>query len=135
MSLFAWLLILFFIGMPLLLTIINVFYFFKRNKKLEAITDFLTFFFGIGFTGLLFSILGFPEWSEPVVMGGPDICLHTPISREFMPTFLAFCAIAVLGYILLRINRMNLPPIPVVFCLSGVSIGFVISVSYSFSAT
>lgn len=123
-----------FIGIPIILTLINIVLLFAE-KKFQArtvnVVDIITFFLGISFTVLLAGIVGFHEWNEQLYFTGgkyTDGGTYTPISLESMPTFITICLIAVVSYILLRFLRKKLSPIIASLCYSGIFLGFVLTV-------
>lgn len=129
---FAWLLVLFFIGTPIVLTIINIiFLFYKKGNytRFLNVSDGFTLVLGVSFTALLFSMGDFPEWSESLIRDGTSFFyFHTPIAHEFFITFLAFSSIAFCGHAILRIKKDNLPPIIATLCISGIFIGIILCI-------
>lgn len=116
---------------PVILSIINLIYLFYkqgRKSKLINVVDTLIFVLGPTYSALLFFICEFPDWSKPVIVGGGFSTVHTPISYESMPTFIALCIAAILGYVILRISRDRLPPMPAAICICEILIGIILSV-------
>ena len=116
-----------FVGIPVLLTIFNVFLLFaepklkSRFKKIIAISDIMTFGLGVTYTGVLATFMGLSEWHEQLYVGEGT---YTPVSFEHLATFGTVCGIAVLSYILLRFFGKKMPPIIAVVCYSGMLLGF-----------
>lgn len=118
----------FFLGVPILLTLWNIALLFIEKKKFVKvnsvkITDITTFTLGISFTALLADFSGFEEWYVQLY-NGTDISAYTPISFESMPTFITLCAVAVAGYVLLRFFGKRLSPVIASLCYSGMFLGF-----------
>ncbi len=111
---------------PFILTIINIINIFKKKKIMENLTDTLTFVLGIILTYILFITLGFKDYQEALIVktvGAIDpFELHTPIASWSMPTFLSICLVGVISYILIRIKKLDLPPLVVVLSMSGIYI-------------
>ena len=120
----GWLLLLIIIGVPIILTLLNIILLFAegifKRKSVNAV-DSMIFLLGIPFTWLLARITEFHEWNEQLFThNGP----YSPISFESMPTFLAICFVALAGYLLLRIFGKRLPPIIASLCYGGMFLGF-----------
>lgn len=119
-----------FILMPALITIFNIINLIKKKKIREKLIDNLTFFLGIPLTLYLFSYWGVKDYTEPVVVGGLQFELHTPLSSEYMPTFLAIAAVAIIGYWIMRIKKANLPPIISLLCISSIFSGIALGILF-----
>ena len=52
-------------------------------------------------------------------MGGGEIDLHSPIASWSMPTVLIICLVGIISYALIRIKKLNLPPLVIVGAMSG----------------
>lgn len=123
-----------FIGVPIILTLLNIAFLFAENKfkkRIINIIDIMTFSFGISFTILLSGATGFHEWNEQLYFTGgkyTDGGTYTPVSFESTPTFLTICLIAVAGYLLLRFLGKKLSPIIASLCYSGMFLGIVLTV-------
>ena len=126
-------LLIFIFGIPLLLTIVNVFsllavFHDKQEIKSQKTWDLFTILAGAILSLLLFFSLDFKEWQHPVIIGEIfSAKLHTPLSGEFHATFISLYVLAILSFLVLRFIE-NLPPLISVFCVSGVLVGFVLSV-------
>ncbi len=113
-----------FIGSPIILTLTNIALLFVENKvkaKTVTVIDISIFYLGISFTTLLAGFEEFHEWNEQLYVGEGG---YTPISFESMPTFLAICAVAVGGYLLLRFLGQKLSPVIASLCYGGMFLGF-----------
>ena len=55
-------------------------------------------------------------------MGGGEIDLHSPIASWSMPTVLIICLVGIISYALIRIKKLNLPPLVIVGAMSGIFI-------------
>ena len=123
-----------FIGIPIILTLINIAFLFSENKfKTRTVNaiDIITFFLGISFTILLTGFTGFHEWNEQLYFTGgkyTDGGTYTPISIESLPTFITICIIAIVSYILLRFLSKKLSPIIASLCYGGLFLGFCLTV-------
>lgn len=130
----VFLLLFVFIGVPIILTMINIVLLFAE-KKFKARTvnaiDTITFFLGISFTILLSGATGFHEWNEQLYFTGgkyTDGGTYSPISFESLPTFITICIVAVISYILLRFFSKRLSPIIASLCYGGLFLGFCMTV-------
>lgn len=122
-----------FIGAPIILTLTNVALLFVENKvkaQVVNVIDIAIFFLGVSFTTLLASFVNFKEWNVPIYFYGKyhDTGTYTPISFESMPTFLAICSVAVVGYLLLRFLGKKLSPVIASLCYGGMFLGFCLTV-------
>ena len=107
---------------PWILTVLNIINLFKKKKIKENCVDVLTFVLGILFTFILYFTLGFKDYTEPLRMGSLEADIHTPIASWSMPTVMAICTLGVVSYILIRIKKLDLPPLIIVGCMSGIFI-------------
>ena len=107
---------------PWILTVLNVINLFKEKKIKENVVDVLTFILGILFTIVLYFSLGFKDYHEALRMGSFEADIHTPISSWSMPTVIAICMLGIVSYILIRIKKLDLPPLIIVGCMSGIFI-------------
>ena len=112
------------LGLPLILTVFNIINLFKKKKlvKTTIVTDILTFVLGIGLTVLLYWFFGFQDYQEALHLGGGEVGLHAPIASWSMPTVIAILILGIISYILIRIKKLNLPPIIAVASMSGIFI-------------
>ena len=118
------LLIFMFCILPLILTLVNIIYLFKKkkNKKRENIVDILIFVFGIGYTVLLYLSYGFLDYTESLRLGGLEIDIHAPIASWSMPTVITILVLGIVSYLLIRIKKAKLPPLVIVGSMSGILI-------------
>ncbi len=109
---------------PIYLTIINILNLIIKAKFKENLHDFLTFLVGIIFTCILWNIFDVKPYTETIRYDGSifDATVHTPIDFVSAPTVYAVLTVGLLSYILIRINKSNLPPLITVFSMSGISI-------------
>lgn len=123
-----------FIYLPLVLTIINIINLFKKKKIIENLTDTLTFVLGIILTVILFIVLGFKDYQEALIVKTVDTVnpfeMHTPIASWSMPTVFAICLVGVISYMLIRIKKLDLPPLVVVLSMSGIYICSIYMIIY-----
>lgn len=114
---------------PWILTIWNLFYLFKKEKKKENALDLLIFLLGISLTILLYCIFDYKSYDEALLKGslsGSGL-YHEPIASKSMPTILLFSVIGIFSYAILRIKKLDLPPLAIVLCMSGMIIGTLLS--------
>ena len=119
---------------PFVLTIINIINLFKKKKIIENLTDTLTFVLGIILTNILFITLGFKDYQEALIVktvGTVDpFEMHTPIASWSMPTVFAIELMGIISYILIRIKKLDLPPLVVVLSMSGIYICSIYMIIY-----
>lgn len=132
-------LIFLFLGTPIILTGLNIYFLFRKktknkktsNKKI-AVSDAFTFILGVLFTWLLFCIFEFSEWNEQIYVGqklSPIMqSSYTPIAFKHMLTFLTFFTISLISYFVLRIKKDKLPPLIACFSVAGIWIGFILTI-------
>ena len=116
--------------LPLILTIFNLINLFKKKKIKENAIDFLTFVLGTTFTCILYFLLGFKDYNQALMVGGGELDLHAPIASWSMPTVLTICIIGIISYVLIRIKQIDLPPLMVVLCMSGIFICSIIMIIF-----
>ena len=105
---------------PIVLTIFNIINLFKKKKIKENLIDILTFVLGIILTGVLYFGLSFDDYNQALHLGGMEIDLHAPIASWSMPTIIGIVVLGVVSYFLIRIKKLDLPPIVIVVCMSGI---------------
>ena len=119
---------------PFVLTIINIINLFKKKKIIENLTDTLTFVLGIILTNILFITLGFKDYQEALIVKTVGMVnpfeMHTPIASWSMPTFLSICMMGIISYIIIRIKKLDLPPLVVVLSMSGIYICSIYMIIY-----
>lgn len=111
-----------FLIIPLILTLLNIINLFKKKKIKENIIDILIFTLGITFTILLYCVSAFKDFDEALYLGGGEIDVHSPIASWSMPTVLTIFVIGIISYILIRIKKLELPPLVIVCSMSGIFI-------------
>lgn len=111
-----------FLVVPLILTVINILNLFKKKKIKENLVDILTFVLGIGFTFILYYLFGFRDYHKPLILSGGEIEAHAPIASWSMLTVISILVIGVISYILIRIKKLDLPPLVIVSAMSGILI-------------
>ncbi len=128
MYLFMVVLIIVFLGIPLLLTLFNIYLLFTKKyikEKIVLVNDILTFALGISYTILWWIMQDYNEWNVQLYTGQGE---YTPISYQSMPTFLTLCCIAIAGYVVLRFLRNKLSPILASLCYGGIFMGFCLTI-------
>ncbi|MDO4963746.1 MAG: hypothetical protein Q4E75_06615, partial [bacterium] len=104
---------------PLVITYVNINYLFSKKRKNERLFNILTFTLGPAFTIILFLVCGFKDYNQSLYLGGMDITVHSPIASWSYPTVLVIILIGILSYWLLRIKKIDLPPLIIVFAIAG----------------
>ena len=107
---------------PLILTLFNIINLFKKKKIKPGLIDTLTFVLGVSYTIILYHILGFKHYTEPIVIGDASTQLHSPIAVDCIPTVIAILILGVISYILVRVKKLDLPPLVIVASMSGILI-------------
>lgn len=111
---------------PFILTAINLINLFSANKIAENKIDAIIFIAGIALTVILYKMLSFEDYDKQlyITMGGNfESAIHAPIFSLSMPTIITIAWIAIMSYVILRVRKLNLPPIVIVVCLSGMLMG------------
>ncbi len=108
--------------MPFILTLLNIINLFKKKKIKENLIDILTFSLGIVLTIILYYVSGFKDYTEALRLGGLEITVHSPIASWSMPTVITICIVGIISYSLIRIKKLDLPPLLVVCAMSGILI-------------
>ena len=117
-----------FIGIPLILTLINIISLILKNivpVTVANINDTLIFLVGIPYTAILIHFIGFVEWNVQLEYSSDKFSngAYTPIAAESLPTVITVFAIALLAYAVPRIFGANVPPFIAAFCYSGMFLG------------
>lgn len=118
-------------GLPWVLTVINIINLIKKKKFKENLVDLLIIVLGIAFTILLYWYNDYKDYDVQLrVPHGLMIPanLHTPILWASMPTIVTLCIIGILSYVIIRVKKLDLPPLAIVLCMSGMIIGMLISI-------
>lgn len=111
-----------FLVVPLILTILNIINLFKKKKLKENLVDILTFTLGIIFTFILFYISGFKDYHESLYFGGLEIDVHSPIASWSMPTVIAILVVGVISFVVIKIKKLDMPPLVIVCAMAGMLI-------------
>ena len=106
---------------PLILTAFNLINLFKKKKIKEDAIDILTFVFGILLSTILYKLMDFKDYTEPINKG-IDVVVHAPIASWSMPTVIGILMIGVISYILIKVRKIELPPLIIVCSMSGIMI-------------
>lgn len=107
---------------PCLLTLSNVKNLFMKKKTSENLVDILTFSLGTVLTALLFFLCHFKDYNEAIIIGDGSIQLHSPVASWSYPTVLAIFILGLISYILIRVKKLQLPPLVIVGAMSGIFI-------------
>lgn len=108
---------------PPLLTIINLFNLFARNKWKKNLIDGSILVLGVLLTLLLYCMVWNPlDWNEPLYIF-MELNYHAPIASWHEATLAVISFAALLGYVVLRFIPKELPPILSVLCLSACYLG------------
>ena len=121
-SLLGFLFLFSFLILPWILTVFNIINLFKKKKIKEELIDCLTFVLGITFSIILYVFFGFKDYNEALMISGGDLELHSPIASWSLPTVISIYALGIISYILIRIKKLDLPPLVVVGSMSGIFI-------------
>lgn len=99
------------LGLPIVLTILNIICLISKRKlnERENVVDVLIFVLGITYTIILYSFIGFEDYTEQlrIPYSATLGIYHAPIASASMPTILIIAYIAILGYIILRARKTN----------------------------
>ena len=122
---------LFMVGLilPLLLTVGNLYNLCSKTPFHERVVDCYTFVLGPLFMCFLWMIWSAPDWNE-ALYDHFEPYFHTPLASWHLPTILALSAWALLSFWFLQSARERLPPLPTVFCVSGLEAGAVLSLAF-----
>lgn len=119
------------IGLPWILTIINTINLVSKNKIKEDIIDLSIIILGIIFTILLYSYNSYKDYNVQLAISygqtGGGGFYHAPILWNSMPTIITLAIIGIASYIIVRIKKLDLPPLIIVLCMSGMIIGIILS--------
>lgn len=121
-------------GLPWILTIINIINLISKKKVKENLVDFLIIVLGIIFTILLYWYNSYEDYNVQLRInygqtGGIGF-YHAPIAGQSMPTIIALAIVGIVSYIVVRVNKLDLPPLTIVLSMSGMVIGIVISITW-----
>lgn len=121
-------------GLPWVLTIINVINLISKKKIKENLVDFLIIVLGIIYTILLYYYNSYEDYNVQLRInygqtGGTGF-YHAPIASVSMPTIIALAIVGIVSYIIVRVNKLDLPPLTIVLSMSGMVIGIVISIMW-----
>ena len=105
---------------PFILTVFNILNLFKKKKTKENLIDILTFLLGIILTVILYLLYEFKDYNQALRLGGGEIDLHSPIASWSMPTVLTISLVGIISFALIRIKKLNLPPLVIVGAMSGI---------------
>lgn len=115
---------------PFVLTLFNIINLFKKKKIKPNLIDSLTFILGIGLTILLYWYCSFEDYEVALRLGGLEIKYHAPLASWSMPTVITICIVGIISYILIRIKKLDLPPLLVVISMSGIFICTIFSIFF-----
>ncbi len=108
--------------LPLILTLFNIINLFRKKKVKENLIDIITFVLGIILTIILYKFLGFKDYDKSIILSGLEVTAHAPIASWSMPTFIGILILGIVSYFLIRIKKLDLPPLIIVGCMSGILI-------------
>ncbi len=128
--------LLFFVGVPIVLTIVNFTRLFTKEPY-KKIYDVLILVLGPLFTAVYLGAFAADrkEYYEPVILGGDNAGLHTPIAGEFELSFVMFAAVGLIGMIVLCLKNKRLPPLVSVILLSAVYLGNILNILFCVQIT
>ncbi len=120
-----------FVGIPLVLTAINMIALFFRkpslelsvsSRKIEALTIILGIVYSIIYAASGFSNITFNDWW----MEARNFEKHSPVLTETLPTIIIIVGVSMLGYVIARYGRLEkLPPLILTFCIAAMYLGAV----------
>lgn len=121
-GLFIWLIVILCVFGPFVLTLFNTINLFKKKKIKEDVIDILTFVFGILLSTIFYKFMEFKDYADPIYITGIDTTLHAPIASWSMPTVMAIVILGMISYIIIKIRKLDIPPLIIVFSMSGIMI-------------
>ena len=107
---------------PIIVTITNIIYVAKKNKKV----GFETCLYGMGILFMLDMSCGLPDYTLPVNLAS-SIGLHQLISTSHIGTICVFILIGISSYFALKFHKKEYPPLLYVILIAGVYISCIIS--------
>ncbi len=122
----AWLLV---FGIPIGATVSNLILLIfdrKCSRRFRNFTDIFIFGVGIPLTTVFAYMMNFKEWNVPINYVD---AFYTPIAFESLPTFLVLCAVALIGYGVVRVFGVKIPPLAAALCCAGMYIGMILAVA------
>ena len=125
-DLFPVLMIVFFIGLPVIITVLNIWNVFAKRKLIPKTLLFLTVILGLCFYFIYLSVfhVSSTEWNEAVYIG----TYHIPIASDYFVSFIVVIAVSIISlFVIALISAKKLSPIIASFSLAGVLIGNVLN--------
>lgn len=126
-----------FVLYPLIITLLNCFFIFRRKvseikikaeKTVELVTIILGSFFSMLYLTFGFSDIRFADWNEVIY----NSQLHSPINKSTLPTIILIALIALSGYFILRyIPLKKMPPLIIVLAISAMYLGIIECIIWS----
>ncbi len=118
----------FFLGVPVVLSLINiatVIEAFTKSRKIldysrKKYIDVITLVLGSGLSIIFWNICDFREYYEPIKIPVDLVNLHSPINAEHIPTILFFLICGYLAYLLLRFKLNDLTPLVFAISMSAI---------------
>ncbi len=126
---FLVLLIAFLLGVPFVLSFLNLWNLLARRKLIPRVLLFLTVILGIGFYWIYLGTFDVTdmEWNEAILAGEH----HTPVSNEYLFSFVALTAVGIASLCTIAlVPARKLSPIVAAFSLAGVLLGNVLNILY-----
>ena len=110
------------------LTVLNILRLSGRFPRLKTI-DLVGFGLGIPLTLFLYRLWDAPDWQDPLIFDTADIniAFHAPLASQHLPTVLTLAALALAGYLLLRLRGKTLPPLPLALSITASEVGTILS--------
>lgn len=123
-------------GLPWILTMINTINLVSKNKIKENVVDLLIIILGITFTILLYCYNSYKDYNVQLAITygqtGGEGFYHAPILWNSMPTIITLAIIGIASYIIVRVKKLDLPPLIIVLCMSGMVIGIMLSIIWMY---
>lgn len=128
---------LFLLVLPIILTILNLFFLIRVNynqkeidlgKRIEIFTIFLGIILSVLYLCSDLADIAFEDWS--VQLSNSQV--HIPIAKEMLPTIIVIALVATIGYIILRfIPLMKLSPLVIVLSIAAMYLGMAEGIIWS----
>ncbi len=107
---------------PVFLTVMNIRNLFAKNKLFSRAMEIITFVLGPTLMFILYRMLWNPlPWYESTTDGWLGILYHEPVSN--WTSLLVLFAIAVIGFLMLRVSKGELPPLLTVLSMAAMYMG------------
>ena len=128
---FGGVLILVLIGVPLILTTLNIVSAIRRKNVLANWWAVPALIIGLLYSILLFALNGYPDWHVAITRRASESPgIHTPLASWHLLTILVFYGLSIVAFVLLRFFK-ELPPIISALCISLILFACVVAIVYT----